>query len=235
MVHEHLLSGPLQLQHLVGGEQGAGSRGPRAHPREDRHLLQLVGVRQVDLQQKPVTLRLGQVVDTVGFDGILRGQHQERFGKGETPAADAHLSFGHRLQQSGLHLGRCAVDLVGQDDVAEYRPQFDVEGLRRRPPHPGPEDVGGHQVRGELQTTKCAAHHRRHGAHRERLGDARHALQQNVPTGKQADEQPLQHPVLAYHNMFDLEQRALHQCAGRRRALGCAHGRKFITGTRKSP
>jgi hypothetical protein len=47
----------------------------RAHPRENRHLLQLVGLRQIDLEQEPVTLRLGRVVDPVGLDRILSGQH----------------------------------------------------------------------------------------------------------------------------------------------------------------
>ena len=38
-----------------------------------------------------------------------------------------------------------------------------------------------------------------------------------MPTGQQADEQTLQHPVLADYNMFHLEERAFHQCEGSRR------------------
>jgi hypothetical protein len=44
-------------------------------------------------------------------------------------AADGHLLLGHDLEQRGLHLGRRTVDLVGQHEVREDRPELDVEGL----------------------------------------------------------------------------------------------------------
>ena len=48
---------------------------------------------------------------------------------------------------------------------------------------------------------------------REGLGDARHALEEHVAAGEQADQHPLDQPVLADDHPLDLEQRALQ--AGR--------------------
>ena len=75
-------------------------------------------VADAQLQQEAVDLRLGQRVGALLLDRVLRGQHQERVRQRERLAADGHLALLHRLEQRALHLGRRAVDLVGQDDVA---------------------------------------------------------------------------------------------------------------------
>ena len=42
-------------------------------------------------------------------------------------AADRDLSLLHRLEQRALHLRRCAIDLVGEDEVREHRVERDLE------------------------------------------------------------------------------------------------------------
>ena len=122
-----------------------------------------------------------------------------------------HVPLGHHLQQRRLHLGRRAVDLVGEHEVGHHRAQLDVELLAALPVDPGAEDVGGNQVRGELDAGERAADHPGEGLHSERLGHPGHALEQQVPPGQQADEHPLDQPVLPDDHPLDLEDRPLDE------------------------
>ncbi len=134
-------------------------------------------------------------------------------------AADRDLALGHDLEQRRLHLGRRAVDLVGEHEVGEHRAQLDVEGLGGAAVDAGADDVGGHQVGGELDAGEGAADDRGEGLDRERLGQAGHALEQHVAPGEQADEEALDGPVLADDDLLDLEERLLEQ-GGLGRAIG---------------
>ena len=84
-------------------------------------------------------------------------------------AAHGAGAFLHRFEQRGLRLGRSAIDLVRQHHVAEDR-AVDKGPLTV----PGGEvffndvragDVGGHQVRGELNSPERQAQRLRDGAH----------------------------------------------------------------------
>jgi hypothetical protein len=125
--------------------------------------------------------------------------------------ADRDLLLLHDLEQRGLDLGRRAVDLVREQEVAEYGPEL---GLER--PGVGAVDarahqVGGHEVRGELEPLERSAQHIRDGLDRERLREPGHALEQHVAAGQQGHEQPLEHPLLADDDALDLEQRCLER------------------------
>ena len=48
-------------------------------------------------------------------------------------------------------------------------------------------------------------------AHRQRLRQSRHALEQDVSAGEQADEQPLDHVLLADDALPDLAHDRLHE------------------------
>ena len=73
---------------------------------------------------------------------------------------------------------------------------------------PGADDVGGHQVGGELDAGERTADDLGEGLDGERLGDAGHAFEQHVPLGQQADQHALDQPVLADDDSLDLEDRA---------------------------
>ena len=107
--------------------------------------------------QEAVALRLGQRVDALGLDRVLGGQHEERVGQRVGDPADGDLPLGHDLEQRRLHLGRRAVDLVGEHEVGEHRAELDVEGVLAGLVDAGADDVGGHQVGGELQAGERAA------------------------------------------------------------------------------
>ena len=140
--------------------------------------------------------------------------------------ADRHLPLLHHLEQGGLHLRRRPVDLVGEQEVAEDGPEVDVERAVLRPVDARADQVARHQVRGELDPVEGAAEDLGGRLDRERLGQAGDALEQQVAVGEQADEQPLEHRVLAGDDALDLEQRALERLflARRRRVRGrCVH------------
>ena len=69
------------------------------------------------------------------------------------------------------------------------------------------DEVGRHEVRRELHAVEGAAEHRGGGLDRQGLREARHALDQDVPAGEQADEHPFQHLFLARDHAPNLEQR----------------------------
>ena len=124
-------------------------------------------------------------------------------------AADGDLPLGHDLEQRRLHLGRRAVDLVGEHEVGEHRAELDVEGVLAGLVDAGADDVGGHQVGGELQAGERAADRRRQGLDGQGLRHAGHALEQHVAAGQQGDEHALDQAVLADDDPLDLEQHPL--------------------------
>ena len=121
------------------------------------------------------------------------------------------MPLGHHLEQRRLDLGRGPVDLVGEHEVGHHRPEFGVELLPAGPVDAGAEQVGGHQVGGELDARERAADHPGEGLDRQGLGDARHALDEQVALGQQPDEHPLDQPVLPDDDPLDLEHRAFEQ------------------------
>ena len=149
-----------------------GDRRLGAHPVDDLALL--LGGRVVDehLHEEAVALRLGQRVDALGLDRVLRGEHEERVGQRVGDAADGDLPLGHDLEQRRLHLGGGAVDLVGEHEVGEDRAELDVEGVLAGLVDARADDVGGHEVGGELEAGEGAADRPREGLDRQRLGDA---------------------------------------------------------------
>ena len=121
----------------------------------------------------------------------------------------------HRLEQRRLHLGRGAVDLVGQDDLGEERPLLDVELLRLLVEHHRPDDVGRQEVGRELDAGERGVDDLRQRAHRQGLGEAGDALEQDVAAGQQADEEPLDHGVLPHDPAGHFLEDALHGQLGR--------------------
>ena len=67
----------------------------------------------------------------------------------------------------------------------------------------GAEDVAGHQVGRELHAPELQLQRLAERAHQQRLAQARHAFEQAVAAGEQADQQLLDDGVLADDGLGD--------------------------------
>jgi len=110
------------MQDVCAG-QHAGRREPVAarRARHDAHLVVFGQVRDDDVEHEAIELRFRQRVGSFELDRILGRQHEERPVEGIRAAGRRHVIFLHRLEQRRLRLGRCAVDLVGQNDLRKNR------------------------------------------------------------------------------------------------------------------
>jgi hypothetical protein len=102
------------------------------------------------LEEEAVELRRGQRVGAREVERVLRRDHEEELVERVAGVVDGDLLLAHGLEHRGLHLGRGAVDLVGQHHVREQRPRAEHEALRLHVEDVGARDVAGQQVRREL-------------------------------------------------------------------------------------
>ena len=95
----------------------------------------------------------------------------------------------------------------GEQEVAEDRTELSLEVALVRAVDTRADEVGRDEIRCELHPVEGAPQDRSGGLDRQRLGETRHAFDQHVPAGEQADEHPFQHLFLARNHAPDLEQR----------------------------
>ena len=156
------------------------------------------GVRQAVTQHEAVELRLGELEGAGLLDGVLRGDDEEGGGQVVRGVADRHATLLHGLEQGRLHLRAGAVDLVGQQQVREDGPLVHAELAGALLEDLRAHDVGGEQVDRELHAAELEVDGLGHRLHEQRLGDARHALEQQVAAREQRDQHPLHHAALAH-------------------------------------
>ena len=154
-------------------------------------------------EHEAVELGLGEFERAALLDGILRGDDHERRGQREGVVADGHAPLLHRFEQGALDLGRGAVDFVGQQQVREDRPAMDAELARALIEDFRADDVRGQQVNGELHAGELEVNGLGDGVDEERLGEAGHALKEQVAAGEECNQQPLDHHVLPHDNRRD--------------------------------
>src|SRR6185503_9258972 len=114
----------------------------------------LVGIRQKNLQLKTIELCFRQWIRSFVLDRILCSKHCEDWRQLISIAIDRHLTFFHRLKQSGLRLRWRAINFVSQKNVREYRTTSQVETGAADVEDVGAGDVGRHQIRRELNAAE---------------------------------------------------------------------------------
>ena len=119
------------------------------------------------------------------------------------------MPLSHDLKQGRLHLGGRTVDLVGQQEVGHHRAELGVELFLALAVDASTDDVGRHQVGGELNTGEGPAHHLGESLDRKCLGNTGHTFEQHVPLGEQTDQNSLDEPVLTHDDALDLKDGAL--------------------------
>ena len=180
------------------------------------------GVVDEDLQHEAVDLRFRQRIRALRLDRVLRCHHEERIGNGVCRVADRHLALLHHLEQRRLHLRRCAVDLVREQEIREHGTEVSVERPRVRPVDSRTDEVRRHKVGRELDAVEGTAEDAGRGLDSQGLCEAGNALDQQVAAGEQAGQDPLQHLVLAGDHAPDLEEGSLQRLL---RLLGLVCGR----------
>ena len=107
------------------------------------------------------------------------------------------------------------VDLVGQDQVGENRPERDLELAELLVVDPGADDVCRHQVGRELDALELDAQRVGEGLDRQRLREPGYPLDQQVAPGHEGDDHPLKEFVLADDDPLYVVQDLLERHPGR--------------------
>ncbi len=197
----------LLRQHQVGRRAHGDRCDLFAEGRRRQHapLGLLVGIADVDLQQEPVELRLGQGIGAFLLQRILRRQHMERLGQVVALAGHGDVPLLHRLQQRRLRARRGAIDLIRHQKLGEHRSGDEAEaalaaGLFQ---HFRADDVGRHQVRRELDAFPVQPQDDAQRLDQLGLGQPGHADQKAVAAGQHRHQRLLDHRVLAEDRLAD--------------------------------
>jgi hypothetical protein len=110
---------------------------------------------------------------------------------------DGDLVLGHGLEQGRLHLGRCAVDLVGEQHVVEQRTGAELELALLVPIDVGADEVRRQQVRRELDAVKIPFDRFGQRLDRRGLGQPRQTLHEKMTVAQQADEHAVDESLLS--------------------------------------
>src|SRR5215472_4134353 len=167
----------------------------RMMPLQHHALVRDRRISHLDLQQKPIQLRLRQRIRAFKLHRILRRKHREELIQRVPLAIRRHLPLFHRLEQRSLRARRHAVDLIRQKKLGKHRPLMKREfaGLRRE--HARPENICGHHVRRALHAPELESEKSPQRLHRERLRHTGHALHQRMSAAKHR-QQRLCHRLL---------------------------------------
>src|SRR5262245_7641601 len=197
----------LCRQELIGGHGRLGLALFRAGGVEHDFALGIViGIVDVDLHQEAVELRLGQGIGAFLLDRILRREHVEGARNVVTIAGNRHVVLLHGLQQRGLGARACAVDFVGHQQLPENRARDEAKAALSAGTfvqHFAAQNVGRHEVRGELDAAGVKPEHDAHGLDQLGLGEAGKADEQRVPATEHGDERLLDHRFLPEDHVAD--------------------------------
>ncbi len=114
--------------------------------------------------------------------------------------ADRHLALLHRLQKRRLGAGARPVDLVGHEELGENRATHEAEmppPIRPFLEHFAAQDVGGHEIGGELHPPCLEPQHPPQRLDQAGLAEPGQADEKHVPPREQGGEHLVDHPRLA--------------------------------------
>src|SRR4051794_31917357 len=177
---------------------------------DDARLVLGVRIAQHRLHEEPVELRLRQRERSFVLDRVLGRHDEERILEQARLAVDGDLLLGHRLEEGGLRLWHCAVDLVDEDDVREdgAGPELEVALALVEDGEAG--DVGRLEIRRALDA-------RRHGApdgagdcaREDGLRGAGHVFEERVAAAHERCDDELDLLALAVHDGLDVVEEPL--------------------------
>ena len=198
----------LRLEQLLGTEDllDGLERVDDALRVEDRHLLTILGVAELQPDEEAVQLRFRQREGALVLDRVLRRHDEERLGELVGRAVDGDLMLLHRFEECGLRLRRRAVDLIGEDDLAHDRPGPELESAGALVEDRDAGDVRWQQVRRELDTPERTPKRPRDGLREDGFPGPGHVLDEDVAAADQGDERQLDLVVLAKDDLLDVRR-----------------------------
>ena len=125
--------------------------------RQDLVLIVFIGVAELEAHKETVELGFGKWEGAFELDGVLCGNDKERAWERSGDALDGDLALLHSFEECRLGAGRGSVDLVGEDDLGDERTFTEDELADLLVVEVDAGDVGGHEVRRELDTAEGAA------------------------------------------------------------------------------
>ena len=147
------------MENLLGSDQVLRFEGIfRCGALDDFDLVFLGWVIDLDFQHETIELSLRQCVGAFLFDWVLSGQYEKRIWQFVGFTTNGELPFLHGFEQGTLCLGRCAVDLVSQDDIPKNwafdKPEDPLPCRMVLLQNVGAGDIGRHQVWRELDPSE---------------------------------------------------------------------------------
>ena len=181
----HLPHGGLQADDLIGGQHRLQviDRLAGAVLRQDFTLGGSIRITDDQPHQEPIELTFRKRIGALEFEWVLRREHEEWRPEMMSPAVDRNLPFAHRFEQSRLRSRRGSIDLVRQYDLREDRARLKHELAGRLMKEARPEHVARQEVGCKLNPEKRAIETARDRLGQQRLPDARHVFDQQVPLG----------------------------------------------------
>ena len=184
--------------------------GRETHKVPDPFLV-LAGIPDQDLHHEAVDLCFRQRIGTFGLDRILRCHDQERLGNTVGRSGNRDLVFLHHLKQRALHLCRRAIDFISEQQVREHGTERRVELAGLLVVDTGAHEVRGNQVRRELDALERALNRARQRLDGERLGQARHAFDEEMALGQHGHHDAFEKMILPDDDAFHFVEDPLHQ------------------------
>src|SRR5581483_8824379 len=162
------------------------------------------GVADREPHHEPVELCLRKRIGALVLDRVLRRDDHERLPELVGGRVDRDLALLHRLEEGGLRLRARPVDLVPEDDVCEDRARLELEVAPLLVEDVDARDVGGKQVRSELDPSERAVDRPGDRLGEHRLADARDVLDQEVAFRDQGDQSQANLTLLALDDLLDV-------------------------------
>ena len=174
------------------------------HALQDLVLFLERGILDHQLKHKPIDLCFRQFVCAFLFDGILRGEDEERQRQQHGFFPKRRLFLLHGFEQSALNLCRRAVDFIGQKNVGEDRPALCAECRGLRVVDERADQVTGEQVWRELHTAELGIQALGKHIDRQRFCHAGDALDKDMAIAEQCQKETIDQALLSNNYGCDL-------------------------------
>ena len=167
----------------------------------------LMGLRIInpDVEHEAVQLRFGKRIRSFLFDGVLGRQNKKRCVQCIGFVACGYSFFLHGFEQGGLGLGRCPIDFIGEEQIAEDGATNEAKLLFAGGDigfeHVRADDVGRHQVGRKLNTLETKVEYGCDRANEQRLGHAGQPDQQGVSAREDAHQHFIEHVALTDNHL----------------------------------